>query len=73
MQLSTFEEERREALESVLQAMAAEGPDAARSAACDYLLRHLTRARSTPLQLGPQDRSRRVVSTHAVHAPTGRR
>jgi len=51
MQLSTFEEERREALESVLQAMAAGGRDAARTAACNYLLRHLTRP-SVPMSGG---------------------
>ena len=38
---SPFEEERREVFESVLQAMAATEPDADRTAACRYLLRHL--------------------------------
>jgi len=45
----TFEEERREVLESVLQAMAGD-QDRERSMACRYLLRHLTRL--APLQAG---------------------
>lgn len=40
---STFEQERREVLESVLEALAEEGFDAGRRAACSYLLRHLMR------------------------------
>jgi hypothetical protein len=40
---STFEQERREVLESVLEALAEERPDPGRSAACSYLLRHLMR------------------------------
>jgi hypothetical protein len=38
---SFLEEERREVLESVLQAMATAEPDPDRTAACRYLLRHL--------------------------------
>ncbi|MGA2724581.1 MAG: hypothetical protein ABSG79_19505 [Bryobacteraceae bacterium] len=38
---SPLEEERREALESVIQAMATTEPDPDRTAACRYLLRHL--------------------------------
>jgi hypothetical protein len=38
---SPLEEERREVLESVLQAMATAEPDPDRTAACCYLLRHL--------------------------------
>ena len=40
---SSFEEERQEALESVLEAMAAESGDAACAAACACLLGHLRR------------------------------
>lgn len=39
---ATMEEERQEALEGVLEAMATEDPDSSRAAACSYLLRHLT-------------------------------
>ena len=44
---SPVEEERREVLESVLQAMAATEPepDPDRTAACRYLLRHLAASR----------------------------
>jgi hypothetical protein len=38
---SPWEDERREVLESVLQAMATTEPDPHRTAACRYLLRHL--------------------------------
>ena len=38
---SPLDEERREVLESVLQAMATAEPDPDRTAACRYLLRHL--------------------------------
>jgi hypothetical protein len=41
--LSPFEEERREALASVLHSLATEAPDLDRTAACLSLLRHLTR------------------------------
>lgn len=40
--LSTFEEERREVLASVLHALATEAPDPDLTAACFHLLRHLT-------------------------------
>jgi hypothetical protein len=40
--ISTFEEERREALASVLHSLATEAPDPDRTAACLHLLRHLT-------------------------------
>jgi hypothetical protein len=40
--LSTFEEERREVLASVLDSLATEAPDPDRTAACLHLLRHLT-------------------------------
>jgi len=39
---STLEEERQEALESVLTAMAAGSGDAAHAQACRYLVDHLT-------------------------------
>ncbi len=39
--VSTFEEERREVLASVLFSLAVEPPDADRKAACVHLLRHL--------------------------------
>jgi hypothetical protein len=39
--LSTFEEERREALASVLHSLATEAPDPDRTAACCDLLWHL--------------------------------
>ncbi|HYW42870.1 MAG TPA: hypothetical protein VE959_08440 [Bryobacteraceae bacterium] len=42
----TFDEERREMLESVLEAMAGPQSDADRSVACRYLLRHLTKLTS---------------------------
>jgi hypothetical protein len=42
---SPWEEERREVLDSVLQAMAATKPDPDRTAACRYLLRHLAASR----------------------------
>jgi hypothetical protein len=42
LKLSTFEEERREALASVLVSLAIDAPDPDRTAACHYLLRHLT-------------------------------
>ena len=38
---STFEEERRELLASIFQAIALRPPDADRTAACARLLRHL--------------------------------
>jgi hypothetical protein len=41
--LSTFEEERREALASVLHSLATEAPDPDRTAASLHLLGHLTR------------------------------
>jgi hypothetical protein len=41
---SSFEEERQEALEGVLDAMATTEPDADHAAACSYLLRHLASA-----------------------------
>jgi len=40
--LSTFEEERQEAMSSVLHSLATEEPDPERTAACLHLLRHLT-------------------------------
>lgn len=47
---TTLEEERREVLESILDGMQIAEPDADRTAACSYLLRHLasteSRARS---------------------------
>jgi hypothetical protein len=46
--LSTFEEERREVLASVLHSLSTEAPDPDRTAACFHLLRHLT-------QTGPWD------------------
>jgi hypothetical protein len=41
--LSTFDEEWREALASVLHSLATEAPDPDRTAACFQLLRHLNR------------------------------
>jgi hypothetical protein len=41
--LSTFEEERREVLASVLHSLATVAPDPDHAAACCHLLRHLTR------------------------------
>jgi hypothetical protein len=41
--ISSFEEERQEALASVLHALATEAPDPDRTAACLHLLRHLTK------------------------------
>jgi hypothetical protein len=40
---ATWDEERREVFDSVLQAMRLREPDADRMAACAYLLRHLAR------------------------------
>ena len=40
--LSTFEEERREALAGVLHSLATDTPDPDRTAACVHLLWHLT-------------------------------
>ena len=41
--LATFEQERREVLEAVLESLAVDCGDADRSAACCQLLRHLAR------------------------------
>lgn len=41
--ISSFEEERREALASVLDSLATEAPDPVRTVASLHLLRHLTR------------------------------
>jgi hypothetical protein len=40
---ATWDQERREVFDSVLQAMRIREPDADRMAACAYLLRHLAR------------------------------
>jgi hypothetical protein len=40
--MSTFEEERREALAGVFEAMAEQSPDPDRAAACRRLLHHLS-------------------------------
>jgi hypothetical protein len=40
---ATWDEERREVFDSVLQALRLREPDADRMAACAYLLRHLAR------------------------------
>ena len=40
---ATWDEERREVFDSVLQAVRIQEPDADRMAACAYLLRHLAR------------------------------
>jgi len=53
---TSLEEERREVLDSVLQAMRVPIPDAGRMAACAYLLRHLARTEHCvrrPANLGP--------------------
>jgi len=44
--VSTFEEERREVLASVLHSLATEAPDPDRTAACVHLLGHLARVAS---------------------------
>jgi hypothetical protein len=47
----TFEEERSEMLEGVLEAMAGPPADAERAVACRYLLRHLTQLTSVQARL----------------------
>ena len=47
-----WDEERREVLESVLQAMATTEPDPDRTAACRYLLRHLATFRHPGITAG---------------------
>jgi hypothetical protein len=43
----SFEQERREVLETVMAALSASTPDPDEMAACGYLLRHLARIEST--------------------------
>jgi hypothetical protein len=45
---ASYEEERREVLESVFEALCRQGLDADETAACGYLIQHLTGAAFNP-------------------------